>query len=71
MKSDLYSNQKYDIMIKRKTLTISIKIVHNPGYIGVLDMSISVYVQVVKKDHTFQRRAQAALLPVQKKLITG
>lgn len=69
MKSDSYSDQNYDI--KRKTLTISIKIVHNPGYIGVLDMSISVYVQVVKKDHTLQGRAQAALLPVQKELVTG
>lgn len=71
MKSDSYSDQNYDKIIKRKTLTISVKIVHNPGYIGILDMSVSVYVQVVKKDHTFQGRAQAALLPVQKELITG
>lgn len=71
MKSDSYSDQNYNKIIKRKTLTISVKIVHNPGYIGVLDMSVSVYVQVVKKDHTLQGRPQAALLPVQKELITG
>lgn len=65
MKSDLYPDQMYDVMIRTKTLTISVEIGQNPGYIGVLDMSILVYVQVVKKDHTFQRRAQAALLPVQ------
>lgn len=65
MKSDLYPDQMYDVMIRRRTLTISVEIGQNPGYIGVLDMSILVYVQVVKKDHTFQRRTQAALLPVQ------
>lgn len=65
MKSDLCPDRMYDVMIRRRTLTISVEKGQNPGYIGVLDMSILVYVQVVKKDHTFQRRAQAVLLPVQ------
>lgn len=71
MKSDLCPDQMYDEMIRRRTLTISVKIVQNPGYIGVLNMSILVHIQVVKKDHTFQRGPQAALLPVQKELVTG